>query len=413
MAEVNNFYDEVTTLVETTFSIAFIGTGCSIAAGTLAANTKYLIIAKALLGGNNANHNYGCRVEADDDSSIASKSEARIEPTFTANDELEPFLFVHSFTTDASPGAVTIQMRSHDSSILRIDQLSLLLIDLDDLGSANYFENINVDDSVELDVVPTFTTLANLSAADLGTVEEWLLLGYARIKIGSTGQNFEVRLNGADDASSQSILNAHAAEGEDNNELRVIGVAGRHKAVTSNVAASITGGEETASANHLNGGGYLIALKASAFADFKFDFTAGDISVTTSETTLATITNYTPSTATNHLIIGRCNLNDTGGNSRIATYVENGAGTNLMAGDDVAFQTQNRDATDLEMAISSMRESLPTSQDTFDLQGILDAGETSRNFENRWLLMLNLEKASVGNGGPARNRSKRHFFGMM
>ena len=77
------------------------------------------------------------------------------------------------------------------------------------------------------------------------------------------------------------------------------------------------------------------------------------------------------------------------------TYVEDGAGTNLMAGDDVAFQTQNWDDTDQEMAVSMMRESLPASQDTFDLQGIHDSGETNRNWEQRWLLMLNLEKASV------------------
>ena len=150
-------------------------------------------------------------------------------------------------------------------------------------------------------------------------------------------------------------------------------------------------------------------MKASAFADFKFDFTAGNISVSTTETTLATITNYTPSTATNHLIIGRTNLNDTGGNSRIATYVENGAGTKLMAGDDVAFQTQNWDPTDQEVALSSMRESLPTTQDTFDLQAIHDSGETNRNWENRWLLILNLELA---NGAPAAIASKRLLVGV-
>ncbi len=394
MAEVNNFYVEQTSL-QATVDTAFINvSGTTILGSSLAPNTKYLIIAKALFGGDNASGDFLLRIRTADDTTIESKSEAMLEPTFTANDELEPYFFVHSYSTDGTPNDIRFQLRTNSAiRTARVDQLSLLLIDLDDLGSDNYFEDINADDSVELDDAPTFTTLANLSAADLGIIEEWLLLGYARIEMGSTGRNFDVRLMAANDGSSQVEMNYHSAEGEDTGNLRVVGVAGRHKAVTSNVAAAIQALEEAANGNHLNRGGYLIALKTSAFADFEFAFNSGDISVSTTETTLATITDYTPSTATNHLIVGRCNLNDTGGNSRIATYVENGAGTNLMAGDDVAFQTQNWDDTDLEMACSSMRESLPASQDTFDLQGILDTGETSRNFEYRWLLMLNLEKA--------------------
>ena len=395
MAEVNNFYDEVTT-GETDTTDAWSDTSCTVSG--LAATTLYLIVAKALFGGGDAADNYGVRVETADDTGVESKSEARMEPTFTASDELEPYLFVHSFTTDSSPDNVTIQTRSWDATTLNIDQMSLLLIDLGDLGSSNYFENIDSDDSVELDVSSTFTTLANLTDSDLGTTEEWMLLGYARIGIGSGGVSFDVRLRAANDASSQSTISFHRAEGEDTNELRVIGVAGRHKAVTSDVAAAIEATEESGNGNMLNRGGYLIALKASAFADFKFDFESGTATVTSSETTIATVTDYTPSTATNHLIVGVARLVDATGNSRTVAYVENGAGTKLMAGDDVAFQTQNWDNTDLEMILTLMRESLPASQDTFDVQAIRHSSDSDRLFGTRWLLMLNLELA---NGAPA------------
>lgn len=387
MAEVNNFYDEVTA-IETDDTNAWSDTTCAVSG--LAASTKYLIIAKALFGGNVDSDNYGMRVETADDTTIESKSEARIEPTFVQNDELEPYFFVHSFTTDTSPDSVTIQTRSFDATALRIDQFSLLLIDLDDLGSANYFENIHADDSVEYGL--TFADTANLSAADLGTTEEWLLLGYQRTGIGSGGRNFDIRLFAANDGASQVEMNYHAAEGEDTNELRVVGVAGRHKA-TSNTAAAIQALEEANAANHLNRGGYLIALKASAFADFKFDFTAGSISVTSpGETDLATITNYTPSTATNHLMVGRANCADTDGNSRTSCTARIGS-LQLMVQDIFTDQTQNWDATDREMITSAGLEDLPATQETFKLTAIRHPSDADRNFEYRWLLMLNLEKA--------------------
>ena len=397
MAEVNNFYAEQTTLQTTGNAGATDVPGTTISGASLAANTKYLVIAKALFGGDDVSGTFQLRVRAEDDLSVlTTKSIATIEPTFTATDELEPYFFVHSFTSDASPGDVRFQFnRVSAGDTCAADQLSLLLIDLDDLGSSNYFEDIHADDSVEY--TTSFADAAALAAADLGITEEWLLLGYQRTGIGSTGRNFDIDLFAADDASSQSQLNFHSAEGEDTNELRVVGVAGRHKAVTSNVAAAIRVLEEASNANALNRGGYLIALKASAFANFKFDFVSGGIVIASTETTVASIVDYTPSTATNHLIIGRMNDQDVTRNTRVVLYVENGTGTNLMVGDDLAFQTQDWDDTDQSMVVTAMRESLPTTQDTFDLQALKDSGQTvgSRSFQRRWLLMLNLEKASV------------------
>ena len=396
MAEVNNFYDEVTT-GETDSTNAWSDTTCTVSG--LAATTKYLIIAKALIGGEDAGDDFGVRVETADDTGVESKSEARVQPTFTASDELEPYLFVHSFTTDSSPDNVTIQTRSWDTTVLNVDQMSLLLLDLDDLGSSNFFETIDADTNDELNV--GFQQEVVIAGSDLGTTEEWLCLGYLRVSMGSTGRSFGVQLNTANDDDSSANRSRHFAEGEDTAELRVVGHAARHKAATADKDAAITASEEHDAANMNRRGGYLIALKGSAFADFKFAYNSGNIEVSTTETTLATITDYTPSSATNHLIIGRTNLNATGGNSRIATYVENSTPTNLMAGDDVAFQTQNWDDTDEEMAVSVLRESLPASQDTFDLQGILDGSETSRNFEHRWLLMLNLELSGAAPADPA------------
>lgn len=404
MAEVNHFYSEQDALQTHTGDTLFVDVpGTVILGSSLAANTKYLIIAKAGFGGNNNSGTFGLSVETPEDTNIQAISRTRLEPQHTSSGSLEHYFFVHSYTTSGTPTDIQFQMRTFTSGdTVRCDQLVLMLLDLDDLGASNYFEDLHADDGVEYTTTPT--DAAALAAADLGTTEEWLLLGYQRTDISSTSRSYLIRLRGANDASTQSTLQTHNHEGEDGRERQMAGFCARHKAVTSDVAAAIQVSEENADANHSNDGGYLIALKVSAFADFEFDYTPGSINITNSETTLATIPNYTPSSATNHLILGRCNDATTNGNSRVTQYVEDGAGTNLFAGDDGMQQGQGNDPTDQQSVGCFLRESLPASQDTFDLQATRIAADSNRDFENRWLLMLNMEKAAVA-GQPTTTRT--------
>ena len=140
-------------------------------------------------------------------------------------------------------------------------------------------------------------------------------------------------------------------------------------------------------------GGYLIALKGSAFADFEHDYTAGSVTVGSTETELAAIT-YTASTATNHLVIGRANNADATGNSRTAAWIDKD-GTELQVGYEVIFQTFNRDATDQETIMAAMRESLATSSVVYTLEANRLAADSDRDYEHRWLLILNLELAAA------------------
>lgn len=135
MAEVNNFYAEQTTA--STFSAAAWAeptNTCKIAGTSLAASTRYLIIAKAVLSGSNNADDYGCRISTADDTNIGTRSEMRIQPTYTTSGEGKGFMFVGSFTTDSTPADVAFQVYSWDGTAGYIDQMSLLLIDLSDVG---------------------------------------------------------------------------------------------------------------------------------------------------------------------------------------------------------------------------------------------------------------------------------------
>ncbi len=394
MAEVKNYRVRQTTM-QTTSSLTYVPVpGTKILGSALDANTKYLVRVKAQFGGDNNAQLFYLRVVTADDALIATKSEIIQEPGRTSNNVLNGFFFRHSFETGATPQDIELEFKIGNSGDeMRVDQVSIHLVDLDDLGPSNYFETIDADANVEVTTTPT--SKVQIAGSDLGT-DEWLIEGYFRMGMGSATRSFGVRLDTAQDASSASTVNSHFEEGEDTAELRVVGIAARHKASSGTPNADILVWEEHDAANMFERGGYMIALKASAFKDgLKWDYNAGSVLITSSETDLASVVDYTPSTATNHIFVGVANCADVDGNSRVAAYVENGVGTNLMPGDEVKFQTQGYDSTDEAMAYCGLEESLPASEDTFFFRSILQGGGNDRNFENRWLLILNLEKAAA------------------
>ena len=130
MAELTHFYDDDNTVGTTTSSTGAV-LGARIASGVLAADTKYLIVARALFGVDDAGDKGYCRIGTDDDTSILSKSEAIVEFDQIGSGEYISYPYVHSFITDASPSAVVFNCKVDGGSTLSLDQSSMFLLDLD------------------------------------------------------------------------------------------------------------------------------------------------------------------------------------------------------------------------------------------------------------------------------------------
>lgn len=395
MAEVNHFYSEDQTL-RTTTSATYVTRGPSIAGTSLAANTKYLIIARALLGGNSLTDKVYFRVSTADDTTIETKSETILEFNKTTIGKFKSWFFTHSFTTDASPADIVMQLKVDGGSTARMEQSVLVAIDLDDLGSSNYFENIQAASGTELSTTAWGTEMAAIADTDLGTTEEWLVLGYARIGVGSATRWYDVRLHGADDAASASIMGGSSADGEDTSELRMIGLVGRHKAVTSNVALAIDAYEEAANANHTDQGAYLIAIKGSAFDDFEHDFTAAEVTLPISgnDVTVASIASYTPTTNGNHLLFG--SVQKDGGNGDFGLHLEDGT-TPTFVGDELSELNQGwgGSGSDGDENGNTLQRINITATKTYNLIG-QSLGNSNILAEDRWLLILNLNLAAGG-----------------
>ena len=145
MAELTHFYNEENAVGTFTSSVltntAVSGSNpAQILGSALTAKTKYLIVARAVYGVNSATNKGTLRVQTDDDPTIADKSASIVEFEQTGSDEYISYLFVHSFTTDASPADVELQGATAGSTC-SVDQTSLFLLDLDfNLIATYYFD---------------------------------------------------------------------------------------------------------------------------------------------------------------------------------------------------------------------------------------------------------------------------------
>ncbi len=234
-----------------------------------------------------------------------------------------------------------------------------------------------------------WTDLATLASADLGT-DTYLVLGCCNIGVGSTGRFFRTEIRGADNASSIATLGVQQAEGEDTSEQRVSGFAVRHHATTA-TDVIIRAQEEAANGNMTDEGSYLIALDESLFADtIEYDYIAALTSAISSEVTVASVGPYTPSVNGNHLIFGRVSSLDADG-AEIQLHLEDGT-TETRTGDSGPTHDQGWDnIKDQEYAATMQRISI-SSQKTYNLR----AAGGSWEAKERWLIVVNLNKPSVG-----------------
>ena len=104
----------------------------------LAANTKYLIVARALFKPSNTGAVGEIRVQTDDDSDIESKSLMLVEPQQSATTDMISYLFPHSYTTASSPSDVEFQLSDGGAAgDIRIRVSSLFVLDLDAISASN------------------------------------------------------------------------------------------------------------------------------------------------------------------------------------------------------------------------------------------------------------------------------------
>ena len=390
MAELTHLYVEQNTAQTTTSNLRVDVPGTSI---TPVANTKYLIIARALVGCDSDVSKTTLEVRSLDDIAIEAKSKQVVEHQQTAAGELLSYMFVHSFTTDASPDNVRFRFSVEGSSTMTADQASLLLLDLDAIGTegTDYYENSTSASADDLSQTADTTILAQIAGSNLNQ-DEHLILGYGRADLGNNGKYFDIDIHVADDTATSAFRGGHRAEGEDTAEQRLAGFAVRHKASSGTPDVTIYGQTESGGGGkHKDGGGYVIALPTSLFADFDHDYQAGSIAVPVVAAEIASVGPITPSVGGNHLFFGGYAV-ATVDNNLQTLHLEDGT-TDTRTGDATPSHNQVWDSgKDLESFRTFERISFSTSK-TYRLMA--DADSAGGDGGHRWLVIVNLNEPAA------------------
>ena len=396
MAELTHVYDftDTTSIFTAASQGSWTNTPASgnapaaILGSALTANTKYLIIARAIsIKGELTNHDF-VRVSTADDTTIAAKSESRIEAG-TTGDVWTSYMFIHSYTTDATPADIEFQAQNLGGASQTVRNSELLLLDLDAIGTegTDYYEDIQAAGGGDYSKTADTTVVAQLLGSDMGTAEH-LILGYAAVEVNNAGRYYDHSLHACDDEATAAKKAGHRAEGEDTNETRLSGFAIRHKASSGTPNVTLYGASENGGgAQNADGGGYLIALPASIFEDgIRYTYVAGTIAIDTTETNLATISEFTPTTAGNHMVFGR--------SEGSATPTANGSMWVQNQSDHIRFQDRGSNqnqmwdtAKDNEQQLTFQRHAITTNE-TLELESLGVGADFDA--EHRWLVVVNL-----------------------
>ena len=367
-----------------------------IPAASLKANTKYLIRVNLGLGGSSIAEEFGVRVATADEADIAAKSECVIQPADTG--KFYSYFFPHSFETDGIPSNIDIEIKTFVSGeTVKVEQITIEALDLDDVGTPNYFETISADPGAATDLYPigTPTVEFSISGSDLGSTEEWYIYSCQRTEVASTNRNYEVVGFSALDASTSTVHNRDENEGENIAELRMTGFGQRHKASAGTPAFEIRTGREHSSGSFYDRGGYAIALKTSVFKDKASDYVVGPSFFGGSETTIATIASFSPTVDADFWFFGSvCNENGGGPSTHVQMHIENDT-VEDRTGDQPLQIGQVYDASvRWTTNLAYQRNILASDTSTWDLRAQNAAG-SGDNWVHRWLIFLSMEKAAA------------------
>ncbi len=399
MTQVKGFYTPqlaVCTTNSTTFNRGDDPFLPRISGGDLLANTKYLIVARGVLVGDNTNILFSLRVNANETGGlIAAKSEQVIEPFGTTRSY--PYFFVHEFDTDGTPGDIDMEMKTGNSSnTASVDQCSLKAVDLVDLGASNWTSTISADDSGEYP-----TTQADewtIPGSSLGT-DEHLILAYQRTGIGATNREYRVQAFAAADTSTSAVRASDQNEGEDGNELRISGFQLRHKASSGTPNFSIQTWELDTNTNALDRGGYGIAIKFSAFEKIEWDYEAGTTVIDSTERTMATIT-YSPTTTADHILFGSITMTVANGGEQ-HLHIEDDTVEMRVGDQPITYGVKYDPSTSIPVLNLFHQDNILSSDtSTYDLRGATNDADDDLA-EHRWLIIWSLELSAGGTAHTA------------
>jgi hypothetical protein len=373
-------------------------TNATIPSTDFTSGRKYLLVVTAHFGGDDANANFGLKLQHGSTDFAPSEHIGDVSSATTTN--RASYCWFTVWTAVASE-AIQLQAISDGSNTIHVDQIVMVKIEIsEDLTENTDWHFNDVTASTAL-ATSTWSTTNNASVTFTpGTAnDKWLVMATCRIDNMATVNNSEARIQRSGEASHTAVVQSR--EGED--------TAGDNKIFTL-----ITGYQLGASSNTFTqqvqrdgGGGSANRSYSAVFVLNMSKFDAADFSYTETETTLST-TDYntelesvaiTPSTTTDVWVVGFF-VGDINVNTTYKGRIQSPDGT-----DEPTTQTSDGynfiDAYDNTDEMPVHFQGVRVGQGASSLTSVLDAstGNTSAVAEDSFLMAMTFELA--GGAPPA------------
>lgn len=210
MAQIGHVYQTETTDQTHTGNLTYT-TKFTVLGSAFAANTEYILLIMAQVGGDLANGRFKFRTRIG--TVTPEGSEMIMEPSSSSVTIRFGYVFLHKFTTGGTPDAVTFQIAPQQNTIdtARADSIVLLALKLDDLASTDWVFGEDTTD-INHTTGTTFQDQASITFIPGTTGDDWLIIGWGSVHINNAGKQWRYRISRDADTEVEPL---HSQEGED------------------------------------------------------------------------------------------------------------------------------------------------------------------------------------------------------
>lgn len=374
--------------------------GASIAAGSFVAGAKYLILASAQFGGNDANVNFGIRLVHGTTPTVFPGSTQIMEPPSATASNKNSYLFQVVWTQPGTAELVKLQFQTADAAkIVNADSIRILAIRLDasltDGSDYKYGEDDDTGAPVAIEDA-VWTDFASITFTPANANDDWLVVGCFNWRVdNSTFYQTNVRLNRDSDTE---LSPSFSEEGEDTAEERVRTLA----RVFTLSAASHTfklqaNAEEDNADQDDHQWSSIFALRLNAFRNHIFNWTEAEFANTVDATyeEMTGLASYTPDVAGDNVIVASA-VKDGGVGGQTTGIRVQVDGATVPTGFDSSYNATGWDNTDENpMSLVTIANMAASARD-IDFDGARLTGSTLA-IEDRSIAVFSLE---LPGGGP-------------
>ncbi|MEE9212906.1 MAG: hypothetical protein V3U29_09650, partial [Phycisphaeraceae bacterium] len=389
MAQIGHVYQVETTDQTHTGDLVY-NTKFTVLGSAFAASTEYIMFVQAQVGGSSANARFKFRTQIG--GTTPEGSEMIMEPANNAGPRRASYVFLHKFTTLATPEDVTFQIAPHQNTgdTARADSIVLLALSLDDLAATDWSYGEDLTDADHA-TASTFKDHASITFTPGTTGEDWLIIGWGSVHINHTGKQWRYRISRDADAEVEPL---HSQEGEDAaDEWPWILMRPFNLDNTEHTFKVQSNDDSAGGAENQHNISKIFALRLQAFEDVVTFWDGGTFDTPSTGYNEIVDLAFTATTTGKGVVLGTCCAIFTSG--VIAAVRAQIGGTTEPIGEDSNWDADSYDTTDIRFMPVLARYDV-TASTTADVDIDVNVGDAATDIADRGFAAFSLELTAAG-----------------